>query len=204
MNKLKMGWVLVCAMVAASGAMAGSGITGSAHDFSHASWTGAATNQICAPCHAPHNNVNASGQLLWNHTMTSNSTYTMYSSPTFSNSPVAPSTQSKICLSCHDGTVALDSFGGASGTHFIGTVQPSALVGTDMSNDHPISMAYGAGSGTLGGLHLASDPKVAALLRAGKVECGSCHDPHNDGAGTSKLLQVDNAGSALCLTCHNK
>lgn len=201
MNKIFVGVAVVASMWISSSVMGAGGITGSAHDFSAASWTGAATNQICAPCHAPHNNVNAAGQLLWNHTMTSNSTYTMYSSPTFTNSPATPSTQSKICLSCHDGTVALDSFGGASGT----TVMTGpALVGTDMSNDHPISMNYGAGSGAAGGLHLATDPGVAALLRGGKVECGSCHDPHNNGAGTSKLLQKDNAGSELCLTCHNK
>jgi len=197
-----MAGVVVVMMLVSSAAMAAGGIRNSAHDFSHASWIGsAATNQICTPCHAPHNNINASAQLLWNHTMSSNATYTMYSSPTFTNSPAAPSAQSKICLSCHDGTVALDSFGGASGTHFM---TGAALVGTDMSNDHPISIDYGAGSATLGGLHLASLDSVKALLRGGKVECGSCHDPHNDGTGTSKLLQMDNAGSALCLTCHNK
>jgi len=33
------------------------------------------------------------------------------------------------------------------------------------------------------------------------VECSSCHDPHID----SKLfLRVDNSGSRLCLTCHDK
>lgn len=37
------------------------------------------------------------------------------------------------------------------------------------------------------------------------VECGSCHDPHNAGAGTpGTFLRISNAASAVCLTCHNK
>ena len=32
------------------------------------------------------------------------------------------------------------------------------------------------------------------------IECASCHDPHTD---TRTFLRVDNAGSALCLSCHD-
>ena len=35
-----------------------------------------------------------------------------------------------------------------------------------------------------------------------RVECASCHDPHNTTNGT--FLRRTNAGSGLCLTCHNK
>ena len=36
-----------------------------------------------------------------------------------------------------------------------------------------------------------------------KVECASCHDPHDQVVdGTGKFLRLDNAGSALCLDCH--
>jgi predicted CXXCH cytochrome family protein len=35
-----------------------------------------------------------------------------------------------------------------------------------------------------------------------RVECASCHDPHNTSNGT--FLRRSNAGSNLCLTCHNK
>lgn len=34
------------------------------------------------------------------------------------------------------------------------------------------------------------------------VECATCHDPHNTANGT--FLRKSNAGSALCLACHNK
>ena len=33
------------------------------------------------------------------------------------------------------------------------------------------------------------------------VECGSCHDPHNE---TGLFLRIDNTGSAVCLACHIK
>lgn len=38
------------------------------------------------------------------------------------------------------------------------------------------------------------------------VECASCHDPHvvNASAGEVQFLRVSNAGSNLCLSCHNK
>lgn len=36
------------------------------------------------------------------------------------------------------------------------------------------------------------------------VECGSCHDPHGTGVGAATFLRVSNAGSAVCLACHNK
>ncbi|MBI2362927.1 MAG: cytochrome c3 family protein, partial [Elusimicrobia bacterium] len=35
-----------------------------------------------------------------------------------------------------------------------------------------------------------------------RVECGSCHDPHDNQNG--KFLVKSNAGAALCLTCHQK
>ncbi len=33
------------------------------------------------------------------------------------------------------------------------------------------------------------------------IECSSCHDPHTD---SQLFLRVSNAGSRLCLTCHDK
>ncbi|MBN4058944.1 cytochrome c3 family protein [bacterium AH-315-J04] len=37
----------------------------------------------------------------------------------------------------------------------------------------------------------------------GRVECTSCHDPHNQ-SGAPYMLVKSNARSALCLTCHKK
>ncbi len=112
-------------------------------------------------------------------------------------------TTSKLCLSCHDGTVALDSFGGATGTDFM---TGGALLSTDLTNDHPVSIDYNVTDtglfpvGNTSGLGSTID---SDLLFSGNVECASCHDVH-DTAGNDALLRIDNSGSTLCLTCHNK
>jgi predicted CXXCH cytochrome family protein len=171
-------------------------ITGSAHDFSGETWSG---GEICIACHTPHNGAAVAGAVLWHHKLTTAS-FTPYTSTTLNATLGQPSTSSKLCLSCHDGTVALEDFGGGGTTFMTG----GALVGTDLSNDHPVSFTYDASLVTAdGGLKAATDVNVAALLVGGKVECASCHDVHNSG-GIDKLLRVSNAASALCLTCHNK
>jgi len=140
---------------------------------------------------------------------------------------------SKNCLSCHDGIIASDTYGLNTGSlafdsdkdltgiiqnnnHPISFVYDAALAtkygdlydpstrpsgvangsGTITSNDPPIELAETA----------ASDGTINAdMLFLNRVECSSCHDVHNTKAvpGT-KLLVKDSAGSALCLTCHNK
>lgn len=202
------------AAAAALGALSASGgtIVGSKHDFSTNGW---AAGQICIACHAPHNNLNATGSLLWNHAMTT-ATFTLYASPTMQAGAAGqPAGTSKLCLSCHDGTVALDSFGGNVGTSFIGG---SEKLGTDLSNDHPVGITYDAALVTAdGGLKAITSAAnigpggvktgtiASNLLYAGKVECSSCHDVHNTNtAVTSGLLKIGNASSALCLTCHVK
>jgi len=185
-------------------------ITGSAHDFKSRSWN--TTGEICVVCHAPHN-ASSTIAPLWNHTLTS-ATFTLYSSPSLNATVGQPSASSKACLSCHDGTVALGSFGGSTGTTFI---SGGDKLGTDLSNDHPVSFTYDAALATADGT--LNNPTVktvgalggktidAAMLIGHKVECGSCHDVHADegnSATAGHLLLVNNASSALCLTCHNK
>ena len=83
-------------------------IVGTKHDLS------AMTNsngEVCIACHTPHNAQAQQLVPLWNHTAT-NTTFTLYSSVTAKSVPGQPTGYSKACLSCHDGTVALDSFGG--------------------------------------------------------------------------------------------
>ena len=184
-------------------------IVGSEHDFRNSGWND--TGEICVVCHAPHNNQNAEGELLWNHDESIVDPYIVYDSPTFDQTAAnPPSGASKLCLSCHDGTVALDSFGGATGTNFI---SGSSLVGTDLSNDHPISFPYVVGAAEE--LNPVSAPVaysdgtsgiISDLLFGTEVECSSCHDVHNTKIGPAgeKLVLVDNIGSALCLTCHAK
>jgi hypothetical protein len=197
-------------------------ISGSKHDFGQFGW---AKNQICLPCHTPHNAAlkDADGAELagplWNHTL-STATYTLYAEePTVGAGVTGKVDQnSKLCLSCHDGTVAVDSFGGLNGT----SQMTAGVLGTDLSNDHPIGEA--AIWPTPNPSYMVDpalrDAKRIMPLRAmadGRkaVGCTSCHEPHNR-AGTANMLWVNNSntattvdgrtvsGSALCMNCHKK
>lgn len=188
----------------------GQTIVGSAHDFSGASWN--TTDEICIVCHTPHNaDMTVPDAPLWNHEVTAVTDYTLYSSLTFDGeaSIGQPDGSSKLCLSCHDGTVALENFSGNNtGTNYM---TGDNLIGTDLGDDHPISFTYDAAlASTDGGLF---DPTITpsglggsitnTMLYGDKMQCASCHDVHN-GAGVIHLLRLSNTASALCLTCHNK
>lgn len=218
MNKMKsvLGLGFICLLSAPFlPTYAGPGLKGSAHDFESASWNKNA--ELCQPCHTPHNG--SSAVPLWNHS-SSVAVFRMYNNTANTqDSPPAgqPSAVSLACLSCHDGVTALDAFGGAPGTWNMENApahyQSSSSLGTDLSNDHPISIQYNASvaladgrlydpvtamSGLSGGGTISKD-----LLYNGKVECSSCHDVHNSN-GNSHMLRKENRGSALCLTCHDK
>lgn len=182
-------------------------IVGSAHDFSGESWN--TSGQICLVCHTPHNSdVSVNNAPLWNHEITT-ATFSTYQSATMQAASGQPDASSKLCLSCHDGTVAVDNFSGETGgTHFIGG---TANVGTDLNDDHPISITYDVNlANTDGELY---DPTTTNsglggtisedLLIDNQVQCASCHDVHNS-SGVTSLLRISNAASALCLTCHIK
>ena len=125
---------------------------------------------------------------------------------------------SLICLSCHDGTIAVNSLNnvpgpagagtygtpGGSGLDGVGRLSSSshAYVGTDLSDDHPVGITYDSTQDT------SFHPKTGngqsypdKLLSDGLyVECTSCHNPHDD--TFSDFLIESNAGSNLCLRCH--
>jgi len=191
-------------------------ITGSAHDFSTQNWAG---GRICVACHAPHkSDTTVADAPLWSHAL-STATYRLYSSATLKATVSQPGGTSKLCLSCHDGTVAVDSFGGATGTT---TISSKSNIGTDLKKSHPIGFTYDRALATTNGsLHdpetksvtIGTSPQIktgtikAVLLYNGKMECGSCHDVHNTftvGGTGSGLVKVTQAGSKLCLNCHNK
>ena len=189
-------------------------IAGTAHDFSTESWA-PLTNRGCGVCHTTHQAVNLLSAPLWNHETTVVAGYTLYNSPTFDGSSTItePGASSKLCLSCHDGTVALENFGGTtSGTNYI---DPSARIGgvagNDLSTEHPISFDYtDALAISDGGLFPPTTTNSGLgntidndMLFNSRMECASCHDVHNR-YGVDHLLKMSNVNSELCLTCHNK
>lgn len=210
MSKKYFTGALVLALVSIVAAQpAFAAIKDSMHDFKNSSWN--ASGETCKVCHTPHN-ANSNVAPFWGHAV-STATYTVYSSPTLNASVGQPSSTSKACLSCHDGTVAVNSFGGNTGTSY---VAPFDRLGTDISNDHPVSFTYDTAlANTDGGLYDPATKTVSSLgktIRDGmlvnnKVECSSCHDIHKTkgySASSVQMLLVNNSGSALCFTCHNK
>ncbi len=162
-----------------------------------------ATTEVCIFCHAPHNSSPSAP--LWNQTL-SGVTYTPYTSTTMAASPSVPTGSSKLCLSCHDGTVAIGSTisrGQLSMSGVVGgTLTGASNLGTNLSNSHPFSIAPVVNSEIV-------TPSVSSAVKldaSGRIQCVSCHDPHQmDVDGTSqKFLVTGNASSALCLTCHRK
>ncbi|MDH5517534.1 MAG: cytochrome c3 family protein [Gammaproteobacteria bacterium] len=206
-----------------SSSVSAGSISGTAHDFSASGWSG---GEICVACHTPHNaSTSVADAPLWNHAVTTE-TFTMYSGLGTLDGVIdgQPTGTSKLCLSCHDGATALDSFGGNLGSS---VMSGASAIGGDvasLSNDHPISLSYNTAlSVTDPGLHDPATRNVtigaggdkprtgtvaAVMLSDGKVQCTSCHDVHNGsvGPGTnfSPFLKVSKAGSQICLTCHNK
>ena len=218
-------------MLFASSAMAM--IQGSLHDFGNVTGNGlgvnAATGQfeICIACHTPHNAMDpALGDPvdkapLWNHDITPQpglGGYTIYTGPSGTMQAVTgqPTGVSLLCLSCHDGTINIDAFGGGANATPIGAVPGN--FGTGLDNDHPISFVWtDAISGLDGELYLPEtdlgpggvltieEEMLFGVNGARSLECASCHDVHDTAStGNFYMLLVDNADSALCLTCHNK
>lgn len=97
---------------------------------------------------------------------------------------------SYTCMSCHDGTSARAM--NHEGNHPVG-VDYDRLQMQEGTHLHPSASASGMGGA------IADD-----LLVQGRVECRSCHDQHaGHGAGTTRL-RLNNDGSRLCLTCHDR
>lgn len=192
-------------------------MTGTAHDFNVApATTWNTTGEMCVVCHTPHNSdLTVADAPLWNHETSTVTDYNTYSSTTFDGTGIGqPDGVSKLCLSCHDGTVALENFGGVTtGTNFItvarqiGDDGETATPGSaGLSDDHPISFTWNAADA---GLWATTDNSglggdiATDMLFGGKIQCSSCHDVHNTNQ-VPGLLVKSNAGSDLCLTCHIK
>lgn len=167
-------------------------------------------SEVCVFCHTPHNASAAAP--LWNRRNPS-SAYTPYSSTTAKAAAGQPNGSSLLCLSCHDGTIALgELLNRATPVSMSGaTTMPagSGLLGTDLSDDHPVSIGYstalinargGAAAAELA--DPASLPSAVKLDANGQMQCATCHNAHDDTNG--KFLVMANTGSALCTTCHTK
>lgn len=242
---LAIGLLLALGTVAMAGVNPGTGIKQTSHDLSSGG-VGMAYNggtladptldRICVYCHAPHHTITPAAAAtagldyfpLWNHAVSTITSWQTYTNGTGSEpgsishklnaTIVNPGNVSKLCLSCHDGSVAISTYGFApSGTTHTGTVSATGriLIGGlgDLRNHHPIGFNYDA-------VQTADDeiaPSTNSLLGAnpygltigdlmwgGMMECSSCHDVHNTKNEGVKFTWVQDTRSNLCLTCHLK
>jgi len=166
---------------------------------------------------------------LWNHQLTDNyAAYTMYfpgpgrplTGPRALQAfnAMTPGSTSLLCLSCHDGSVAVNSYGNAD--QLIRSVSSGGpaitssryITGRDnyLGNHHPIGFDYAAVSSVdteirdAGLAMMGAAGTVSDHLYNSKMECGTCHSVHNTGNTGETLLWRSDAASRLCLTCHIK
>jgi predicted CXXCH cytochrome family protein len=146
--------------------------------------------EICVFCHTPHGAATSSAAPLWNKKIADSTTYTEYSSSTLDGTVSLAGSVSLGCLTCHDGTQAMDTVlnapgsggydsdgarmktsggvnltwqGDAAGTGKIGQNGITNL-GTDLSNDHPVGIPYAKWEGAA-----AADLKDADFNEATKI-----------------------------------
>lgn len=193
---------------AAQVATAQQSVVGSYHDLSasgpgdiHALYE----EQVCIFCHAPHN---ATGQRpLWNRSIPPTH-YRIYESSTTDARIDQPSGPSKMCLSCHDGALALGLLASRPVnqpvvmSHRTIPPGPSDLT-QDLSDDHPIGFRYDRALFARD-RQLKNPDLVSRELPMGahnEVHCTTCHDPHDNTLGD--FLRITDRKSAICLCCHD-
>jgi hypothetical protein len=101
----------------------------------------------CAMCHTPHSGTG--DYPLWNRDQ-GPQTYQMYSSSSFDMGPTqtGPEAPSSLCLVCHNGVfsslVNYPGPGSPANEAYDYEMNPTfwAMLGTDLTNDHPISFTY--------------------------------------------------------------
>jgi predicted CXXCH cytochrome family protein len=201
-------------------------------------------DRVCIYCHAPHHTITTDEAAemdidyypLWNHDITTFEAWTPYEN-TDPADPVIPDNVqhqlnaelgdpggvSKLCLSCHDGSVAISSYGHfenkVSSSQHDGTVFATSngriLIGAlgNLQNHHPIGFDYDKVAESDDEIRdvtstlLGNNPyglSIEDLLWQRSMECTSCHDVHNTKNTGLKFLWVEDTNSNLCFSCHKK
>ena len=181
-------------------------------------------SQICVFCHTPHAANPSAPAPLWNRDL-SGATYTTYTSNSLDAQTIMggalsqPGGSSKLCLSCHDGTMALGTvgvmggqtgvsitLGGTDGGRMPAGPQGATSgftrnLGVDLRNDHPISFTY---DNTLA----TTDGELRTMDVQQRHPAGSGTVIGIRSAGFRPLLPLQptgtaGAGQVQCTTCHD-
>ncbi len=179
--------------------------------------------EICVYCHASHGGPNwlaAPRSPLFNR-LRPNASYRMPEN-TQMLQDATPSERSRLCLSCHDGTIGLDLItnrpntyrGPAPANHPIdecegchsggspagGINWEGVWIQPDMRKQHPFSIVYDPTRRPGAFLPAAGNSIGGLPLFGGKVECATCHEPHSE--QNRYFLRRSNVGNSMCLVCH--
>jgi len=187
----------------------------------------ATETEICIFCHVPHN-ANPIAP-LWGRSLEYQSgiIYTPYFSETLEPSflPGRPQGATSLCLSCHDGTVALgkvlnrskeirmiDTSGKSIDPDQSISVSSPGYIGTDLSGSHPVSFAFTDGlaldNNSKGEFPLKIPSQIADRefhLDKRRLECTACHDPHKDDFRENAKAPFwrKNTWQDVCYICHD-
>jgi len=206
--------IAATATVAFAGITPKTGINGSKHDINAvAGYDDDTLKRTCVFCHTPHNVTVQDLAPLWNRAASAKTAVDMPSYTWISpaNAAIAFDADplvgpSRLCMSCHDGVVAVDSHGGASPMlQATGTPMSGAAMISDLTITHPIGFKYADAVTerpgelvlpTVGfiatGVDSAStfdtndrtgftytSKTIGDTLYGGNMTCASCHDVHN-------------------------
>lgn len=154
-------WIALAITALVISSPATAGVQGSKHDLG--AGVAEANGEVCVFCHTPHGANTGAGAPLWNKTLPDATSYQRYSSlgtATLDGTEVAVGSVSLACLSCHDGSQAMDvvinkpGSGGynAAGSEISSTLisnmsgAPIPMLETDLRDDHPVSIDYAGGA----------------------------------------------------------
>lgn len=166
--------------------------------------------RVCVFCHTSHR-ASPAGP-LWNRPESNESAYKVYSRATLNARPGQPTGATKLCLSCHDGTVAVGNVLSLStpiklrGTDRGGRLRAAsaANLGHDLSGSHPVSFRYDQELALLNPKlnWPIQDPEGRVKVDASsQVQCTSCHDPHSS-QSTKYPFWQKTTFQEVCESCH--
>lgn len=185
------------------------------------------STQICIFCHTPH--YAASRDALWNRRDPTR-VFGHYSSSTLviDNPDVRslsqygePNGSSRLCLSCHDGETALGAIYNQTTVYGrFGPIQfPSAyskVAMMNLSSHHPVSFVYDSAvllkiqeKKAVDEYKLPDGSSNVRLDHLSRMQCTSCHDPHQDWSDRSDSIFPDPpfwvapTYGEVCMKCHN-
>jgi len=211
--KLKLASALVLVWLAQSAANAQSSDVLGQHNLTPGSGSQVTARGAagCTFCHAPHSGIGGNTP-LWNQQL-SKATYTPYTSTSYhqrGNTQPPLGQSSSLCLSCHDGTVAIGQTQAYGKLQTQGSMKNADVLGRNLSSSHPFSMVTpmkdsASLAASLVAQKKTADPSGAVKLINGNVECTSCHNPHVQAKDkvAQNFLVRDSSGGQMCLACHD-